>query len=149
MQLTEKVAYLKGLMEGLGVDDSTKEGKVLSVVLDVLSDMALTVSDLEDSLDLVGEQLEIIDEDLCQIQEDFYDDDCCCDDDDYDEDDFDDFEGELYEVTCPSCGDTITVNEDMLDEGDINCPGCGELLEFDLDGMLDDCDCGCGCHEEK
>ena len=144
MQLTEKVAYLKGLMEGLGVDDSTKEGKVLSVVLDVLSDMALTVSDLEDGLDLVGEQLEIIDEDLCQIQEDFYDDDCCCDDD---EDDYDDFEGELYEVTCPSCGDTITINEDMLDEGDINCPGCGELLEFDLDGMLEDCDCGCdGCH---
>ena len=146
MQLTEKVAYLKGLMEGLGVDDSTKEGKVLSVVLDVLSDMALTVSDLEDGLDLVGEQLEIIDEDLCQIQEDFYDDDCCCDDD---EDDYDDFEGELYEVTCPSCGDTITINEDMLDEGDINCPGCGELLEFDLDGMLEDCDCGCGCNEEK
>ena len=55
---------------------------------------------------------------------DCYDDDCdCCDDDD----------DELYEVVCPSCGDTICLNEGMLEEGSMECPGCGELLEFDFD----------------
>ena len=50
-------------------------------------------------------------------------------------------------VTCPSCGDTICVTEDMLDEGSVNCPNCGELLEFDFDDECDcgDDDCGCGC----
>lgn len=136
MELTEKVAYLKGLMEGLGLDDSTKEGKVLAVVVDILDDMALTISDVEDGMDLITDQIEGIDEDLEELMEEVYDDDD--DDDDFD----DDFDGELYEVTCPSCGDTICVDEDMLDEGEIDCPGCGETLEFDLDGVLDECDCG-------
>lgn len=137
MEITEKVAYIKGLIDGMGMDDSTKEGKVIRAIVDVLDDIALSVSDLEDSVDLLGEQLDAIDEDVDEIYEDYFGDD---DDDDLDDDDFD---GELYEVECPSCGEIICIDEDMLDEGEINCPACGEPLEFDLDGMLDDeCDCG-------
>ena len=69
------------------------------------------------------------------------------DDYDYEDDDEELDDEELYEVTCPSCGDTICVTEDMLDEGSVNCPNCGELLEFDFDDECDcgDDDCGCGC----
>lgn len=137
MEITEKVAYIKGLIDGMGIDDSTKEGKVIRAIVDVLDDVALSVSDLEDSVDLLGEQLDAIDEDVDEIYEDYFGED---DDDDLEDDDFD---GELYEVECPSCGEVICIDEDMLDEGEINCPACGEPLEFDLDGMLDDeCDCG-------
>ena len=138
MELTEKVAYLKGLMEGLGVDKETKEGKVFGTILDILDDMALTVSDLEDGMEIMGDQVDMIDEDLTQLQDDYYE----------DEDDEDDYDGELYEVTCPTCKDTICIDESMLDEGEITCPNCGEQLEFDLDGVLDDCDCG-HSHEES
>ena len=59
------------------------------------------------------------------------------DEDDDDDDDFeydeDLYEGDdVYEVTCPTCGETFEVDDVMLDEGEINCPECGELLEFDL-----------------
>jgi len=138
MEITEKVAYLKGLMDGLEIDKSTKEGKVLTAIVDILDDVASSVSDLETGMDMVTHQVDLLDEDIQEMQEDLYGEDedgcgCGCEDDDY-------FDGELYEVTCPKCGDTVCVDEDMLDEGEISCPGCGETLEFDLDGILDELD---------
>jgi len=138
MEITEKVAYLKGLMDGLEIDKSTKEGKVLTAIVDILDDVTSSVSDLETGMDMVTHQVDLLDEDLQEMQEDLYGEDedgcgCGCEDDDY-------FDGELYEVTCPKCGDTVCVDEDMLDEGEIGCPGCGETLEFDLDGILDELD---------
>ncbi len=135
MTISEKVAYLKGLMDGLDLGDS-KEARVLKAVADVLDDMALSVEDLESSVDELSEQVDSIDEDLGELEEDLYgdeddDDDCDCDDE------------ELYEVECPSCHDTICVDEEMLDEGEMECPNCGQLLEFDLD--IDGC--GCDCEE--
>jgi len=84
MTLTEKVAYLKGLVEGIGVDETTSQGKITKAILDVLDDMAFTVSDLEDSTSELYEELEAIDEDLGALEDEFYgeeddDDDCCCD----------------------------------------------------------------------
>lgn len=135
MEITEKVAYLRGLMEGLGIDSSTKEGKVLASVVDILDDIAVSVSDLESGISMVAQQMDLFDEELDEIHEEIFGDGegCGCEDDD-------DYEGELYEVTCPTCGDTVCVDEDMLDEGEIECPGCGEALEFDLDGALEGLD---------
>lgn len=139
MEITEKVAYLKGLIEGFGIDNTTKEGKVFATILDILDDMAATMAEVEDGFDLLVDQVEMIDEDLEELEDEIYGDE--------DEDD-DDFDEELYEVECPKCGDVICIDEEMLDEGEIDCPGCGETLEFDLDGALDDCDCGCGGHKK-
>ena len=145
MTILEKVAYLRGLSEGLGIDESSKEGRVLKAIIDVLDDISLTVTDLEDDVAELSDGLDEIDEDLGALEEEFYgdecDDECSCEDDD-DEDD------ELYEVTCPACGDSIYVNEEMLDEGETTCPGCGETLEFDLDIEGEGCECGCGCEQE-
>ena len=137
MTVTEKVAYLKGLAEGMKMDDSTNEGKLLLAIIDTLDDIALTVSDMEDSMTELAAQVDEIDDDLGAVEEDLYcdDDDCDCDDDDE----------ALYEVECPQCGDIICLDEDMLDEGEIDCPNCGEKLEFDFE---DGCDCGCHHDEE-
>lgn len=133
MSMNESVAYLKGLAEGLEIDTDKKEGKLLSAIIDVLQEIAAEVTDVQEICEEYGELLDAIDEDLGSIEEDFYGDE--------DEDDDDDEEDPLYEVTCPSCGDTVYLDEDMLLEGDMECPNCGQLLEFDLEA----CDCGCDC----
>ena len=140
MSMMESVSYLKGLAEGLGIDDTTKEGKLLSAIVDVLDNMAAEIAEIEEAADEQAELLDIIDEDLGNLEEDFYgaeeDEDDCGDDD-------------LYEVTCPNCGDQIYLDEDMLLEGDTVCPNCGQTLEFDFDGCADDnCECGCGHDHE-
>ena len=106
MTVAEKVSYIKGLAEGLGVDDSTKEGKVLAAIVDVLDDIALTLGDIDEELNDVAdvmtdmeESVDCLEDVVYGDEEDDYDDcDCdeCCDEDDYDDD--------MYEVTCPNCG---------------------------------------------
>ncbi len=137
MTLTEKVAYLKGLAEGLALDTSKPENKVISAMIDVLDDLALTVSDLEDTVDIINEQVDAVDEDLDELETYVYEELCdecdCCDDDDFDE------ECEYYDVECPTCGEVICVDEDILADGSINCPNCNELLEFEVECDCDEC----------
>ncbi|MBR4022214.1 MAG: hypothetical protein IKI94_06410 [Ruminococcus sp.] len=146
MKLTEKMSYLKGLIDGLEIDSSTKEGKILLQMSEVMNEMVIYIDDLQSQVDELTELCEILDEDLGMVEEDLYDCDCdcdcdddcdcdcdCCDDDD-DDYEFDDDE-ELYEVTCPTCGDTILLDESIIEEGSMNCPNCNELLEFDDENL--------------
>lgn len=142
MDITEKVAYLKGFAEGLGLDTDSKEGRVIGVIIDILDDMANSIEDLGNGIEIIGEELDEIEDELDSLtNEEFdFDDD---DDDDYEED----LDGELYEVTCPNCQNIVYMDEEVLDEGEMPCPNCGEILEIDLEGVLDDCDCGCDHHK--
>ena len=141
MNTSEKVAYVKGLAEGLGYDNKSKEGKILTAILDILEDVAHDIEDLEENAWDLGEAIDQVSDDLAEIEELVYDEDF---DDEEDEDEDEDYEpcscccgGEdedepvFYEVTCPKCGNTITIDEDVLDLGAIDCPNCGEKLEFD------------------
>jgi len=144
MTIGEKVAYLKGLAEGMAVDSETKEGKLFAGILDVLSDIAADLEDLEaNNLDL-WEEVDAINEDLDIIEDDFYGDDDEDEDDEDDEDDdlfYEGYDGDeepvFYEVECPSCENCITIDEDVLNLGSIDCPNCGTELEFDLDSIED------------
>ena len=132
MTLTEKAAYIKGLAEGLGLDESKPETKIINALIDIIDDLSLSVSDLEDELVLVGEQVDAVDEDLDALESYVYDDDDCdCDDCDCCCDDCD--EDEFFEVECPACGEVINVDEGILESGSIECPNCGENLEFDIE----------------
>ncbi|SEH39867.1 hypothetical protein SAMN02910265_00364 [Ruminococcus flavefaciens] len=141
MKLTEKMSYLQGLIDGLEIDSSTKEGKALIQMSEVMSEMVMYVEDLQSQVDELTELCDILDEDLGAVEDDFYEDldsDEDDDDEDWDDDDefdFDDDDDELYEITCPTCGDTILLDEGMIEEGSINCPNCDELLEFDYDDL--------------
>ena len=143
MTITERAAYIKGLAEGLGIDDSTKEGKIINALIGAIDDMSLTISDLESQIDELSEQVETIDEDLGSLEEDFYDldDECGCGCEDDEDDDY--LDGDLYEVCGPTCGDTVCIDSDMLEEGQTTCPNCGELLEFDLEEDCGDDHCDC------
>ncbi|NLK70283.1 MAG: hypothetical protein GX286_02425 [Clostridiales bacterium] len=137
MKLGEKVSYLQGMVDGLDIDGSTKEGKTLIQMVSVLQEMVLYIDDLQTQIDELTELTDILDADLGDVEEVLFD---CCDDDDEcdccccDDDDYEDFnEDELYEVTCPTCEDVILLDEEMLEEGSMDCPNCGESLEFDFD----------------
>ena len=133
MTNTEKVAYIRGLAEGLELDDSKKEVKVLNAIIDLLDDLAMSLADLEDGYSDMADQLDAVDEDLGSLEDDFYGD---------DEDDEDDEDTCYYEVTCPNCHETICLSEDIIEDGQMDCPNCGETLEFDIDECDDDgCDC--------
>ena len=146
MTLTEKVAYLKGLAEGLNLDKDAKETKLFEAMFDILEDMALTVNDIDEDLAAVEELVDCIDEDLDELEDIIYDDDCDCDCGCHDDFDCDD---ELYAVECPSCGEEIYLDESMFDEEYIECPECGEKLELDIDFEDCDCDCDCGCCDDE
>jgi len=143
MTLSERTAYLKGLMEGMKIDTESNEGKLFKAIIDTLDDMALTVSDMEDVVDAVCDELDSIEEDLDTIEEYLLDDEDEEDDDDEDEDwddedEFDFGDETIYEVKCPSCGSVINLDEEMLEAGAIDCPDCGEELEFDIDDDEDE-----------
>ncbi|MGN0661353.1 MAG: CD1247 N-terminal domain-containing protein [Oscillospiraceae bacterium] len=143
MKAIEKVAYLKGLLEGLDVKES-KEEKIYSAIVDVLEDLALSLEDVEDGLDEVFELVDTIDEDLGNLEEDFYE--CDCDDDCCDCDDDDCCDGDCGEfaVKCPSCEQEIVFDLDVLqDLKEFECPFCGEVLTLTDDDCDSDCDCGC------
>ena len=139
MNTAEKVAYVKGLAEGLGYDNTSKEGKILAAILDILEDVAHDIEDLEENAWDLGEAIDQVSDDLAEIEELVYDEDF--DDDEDEDEDYepcsccgggeDEDEPVFYEVTCPKCGNTITIDEDVLDLGAIDCPNCGEELEFD------------------
>lgn len=139
MTNTEKVAYIRGLTEGLELDTDKKEVKVLNAIIDLLDDIALTLADIEADHEELADQLDAVDEDLGTLEEEFYGDED--EDEEYDADDDDCY----YEVTCPACNETLCLTEDIINEGHIDCPSCGENLEFDLEGLVEEDGCGCGC----
>lgn len=139
MTIVEKAAYLKGLTEGLGITPETKDGKLWAALQDLLSDMAHEIEDLQSAQLDMADALDELTDEVTLLQ------DCCSDpdllpsDEDEDEEDEDEDEDEdssfdeiLYDVTCPVCGEEITLDEDMLAQGSIDCPHCGEALEFEM-----------------
>ncbi len=121
MSPSEKAAYLKGLAEGLDLDKSKPEGKLIDAMLELLYD--------------ITDELNAVEERVDDIEDEFYDD---IDDEDFDEEYYDfDEENPDYEVMCPDCGAEVVVDEDTLIEGEINCPNCGGVLEFDFSSLFD------------
>jgi hypothetical protein len=137
MTPSEKVAYLKGLAEGLGIDSDSKEGKLLSAIIDVLDELAADLENLSEDVCDISDDLDELYEEVDDITDYLVDDEDEDDDDDDYDDYFDDEEPVFYEVTCPACENTITIDEDVLLEGAIACPNCGETLEFDFDSIED------------
>ena len=154
MTISEKSAYLKGLMDGLKLDTETNEGKMIAAIVDLLGDMTKKVVDIEDTTIAISDELDEIEEDLDAIEDyildeeddeddDYVDEDGWDDDEDDGEDDgeegfdFGDEETTVYEVQC-ACGNIIDFDEDVLESGSIVCDKCGETLEFSFDDDEED-----------
>ena len=146
MTISEKSAYLKGLMDGLSLNKEPDEGKMIAAIVDLLGDMAKRITDIEETTIAISDELDEIEEDLDAI-EDFIMDEDEDDFDDYEEDeldgwdededfeegfDFGDEDTTIYEVEC-ACGEIIYFDEEVLEKGSMTCPNCGETLEFSFD----------------
>ena len=147
MTISEKSAYLKGLMDGLKLDTEKPEGQLIAAIVDLLGDVTRRVTDIEETTIAISDELDEIEEDLDAIEDYILDEEDDEDFDDFDDDDYDDdFDDEdyeegfdfgdedsiIYEVKC-ACGNVINFDEDTLEEGSITCDQCGELLEFSLE----------------
>ena len=138
MTISEKVAYLKGLAEGLAIDtEKSKEGKLINVIIGILEEIGMSIEDLEENTVALGEEIDSISDDLSGLEEAVYEDDCCCDDED-DEDSF--------EVDCPNCKEPLEITDEDLEAGYIQCPSCKEKFAIDLS---DECGCDDCCDDEE
>ena len=151
MTISEKSAYLKGLMDGLKLDTESNEGKMIAAIVDLLGDMSRRMVDIEDTTIAISDELDEIEEDLDAIEDFIMDEDDEDDWDEYEDDedyydpddeddeeepeegfDFGDEDSTIYEVEC-ACGNVIDFDEEVLESGSIVCPNCGETLEFTFD----------------
>ena len=144
MELSKKAAYLQGLVDGLGVDESTKEGKIIKAMSALLAEMAEALEGMDEDLSRAYDQINDLSDELEDLEADLYededDDEDEGDEDDDDEEDADDANDDdiasepFYEVACPNCGETVYVSEDDLDAGEANCAHCGVTFEVALEG---------------
>ena len=158
MSMMEKAMYLKGLCDGLEPDKTTKEGKLIAALLDMVTEMAAEMDDMQEEICELRDYCEELDEDLGDVEEvlldldddDYEDDedeydeddidfecdgdcagcdfDCGFDEDDFDEDEDDLSDDEFFEVICPACGDVINFDS-SIDPENLRCPNCGEKFE--------------------
>lgn len=141
----ERLAYLRGLAEGLNVGQNSPEGRVLVEMMGVLQEMSKSLCKLELSQSHLEEYIEAVDDDLTDLEDDIYNeydeeidlDDFDLEDDEYDEDleladdDEDDTAIEYMEMICPNCDEMVFVDEDVLDSDEIVevlCPECNETV---------------------
>ena len=149
MELNKKAAYLQGLVDGLGIDDTTKEGKIIKAMSTLLGEMAEVIESVDEDLSRAYDQINDLSDELEDLEADLYEEDEDgesedAEDEDSDGDDDDDAKDDdiasepFYEVACPNCGETVYVSEDDLDAGEANCAHCGVTFEVALEGDEDE-----------
>ena len=146
MELNKKAAYLQGLVDGLGIDDTTKEGKIIKAMSALLGEMAEVIESVDEDLSRAYDQINDLSDELEDLEADLYEEEDedgeseDAEDEDSDGDDDDDAKDDdiasepFYEVACPNCGETVYVREDDLDAGEANCAHCGVTFEVALEG---------------
>lgn len=130
MTITEKVSYLKGLADGLELSkEPSKEGKLISSIIDILEDVGLAIEDLDATTEALGDELEAISDDLSDVEDAVFDD----EEDEEDEDDYDfDDDDDFFEIACPNCGEDLVIEGEVMESGQVTCPSCGEKFSMEF-----------------
>lgn len=130
MTITEKVAYLKGMADGMELDrEKSKESKLIAAIIEVLEEVSFSIEDLEEAAELLNEGLDAVSEDLEDVEDLLFgEDECNCGDDcscNCDDEDF-------FELECPNCGMDLVIDDGVLTSGQVTCPNCGDSFALDL-----------------
>ena len=163
MTIKEKVAYLEGLAEGMGIDNS-EHGKLFNAIIDTLGSIADEIEELNENALNIGEELDALSDDLAEVEEFLLEDDYDLDDDDFDfdfdDDDYDDYDDDYdddddfgcdlcgnndieftIDVNCPECNAELELDEDDIANESVTCPACGKVIELEIDEVdIDDDD---------
>lgn len=128
MTISEKVAYLKGLAEGLNLDtEKSKEGKLISVMIGILEEVGLSIEDLEENSLALGEEIDVLSDDLADVESVVFE-----DEDEEEDEDGEDYDDDWFEVECPTCEEPLVIDDEALAEGFIQCPNCKSKFSLDL-----------------
>ena len=161
-ELKEKVVFLQGLAQGMEINEDSKEGKLITAMLDVLADMADAVAEISEDLDEVYDYVDELDEDLAEVEEEVFGEDecgcdCDCDCDCEEEGDCECDEDDYVEVTCPNCHEVVCFSSDILEADEpieVVCPVCDAAV-FSNDAEYIDLEaeeegeCTCGCEDKE
>lgn len=135
MTISEKVAYIQGLFDGLKLDtERSGEARILSEVLDVLREVGQQLDGMDAAMDQFDEELDALGDTVADLEEAVFD------DEDEQDEDFDGFDGDddedFFEIPCPTCGEDLVVDDEALAAGVVDCPVCGGkfALSFEDDG---------------
>ncbi|HCS75542.1 MAG TPA: hypothetical protein DIW17_16915, partial [Clostridiales bacterium] len=99
LDLSEKVSYLRGLAEGMKIEEDSNEGKLFHQIIDVLDDMAQAIAELETAQAETEEYLETLDEDLADVEYAVFN-----EEDDYQ---YNDAHTHYIELECPHCHEVV------------------------------------------
>ena len=127
MTISEKVAYIQGLFDGMGLDKSESgESRILAEMLEVLKQVGEQLDSVDATLDEFGEEIDALSDDLSDVEEAVFDGEA---------DDEDEVDEDLFEVACPNCGEDLVIDDGVLEAGAVDCPACGQkfALSFDED----------------
>ena len=123
MTISEKVAYIQGLYDGLGLDGGKSgEARILSEMLDVLREVGLQLDGMDASMDQFDQELDALGDAVAGLEEAVFDDE---DEDEGDPGDLDDPDEDFFEIPCPTCGEDLIVDDEALAAGVVDCPVCG------------------------
>lgn len=117
--LRQRVAYLKGLAEGLDMDDESKEGRLFGQIIDLLDSMTMAVENLESDYEELYDYVEAVDQDLTDMERDFY------------EEPFEEGEElEGFTLECPDCGEIVFIDEEAVEDEELEvlCPNCHRVV---------------------
>lgn len=140
--LKERLAYIKGLSAGMNLNQNSPEGRILVEMMDLLDDVVRSIARLSVQQDDLEEYVGAIDEDLTDLETDYYD--------EYDEDldvyglseddeEEDDDDIEYLEMECPNCQETVFVDADVFEDEEVVevlCPECHETILVNDDAQV-------------
>ena len=130
MTISEKVAYIQGLYDGLGLDgEKSGEARILSEMLDVLHEVGQQLDGIDAVMDEFDEELDALSGTVSDLE-------------DADFEDFDDLDEDFFEIPCPSCGEDLVVDDEALAAGVVDCPACGGKFALSFEDEDD------GSHDE-
>ena len=131
MTISEKVAYIQGLYDGLGLDsEKSGEARILSEMLDVLKEVGLQLDGMDAAMDQFDEELDTLENTVAELEDAVFDDE---DEDDGEFEEYDDTDEDFFEIPCPSCGEDLIVDDETLAAGVVDCPACGGKFALSFD----------------
>ena len=135
MTISEKVAYIQGLYDGLGLDsEKSGEARILSEMLDVLKEVGAQLDSVDAAMDEFDEELDALSDTVSDLE------DAVFDDEDEQDGEFgdDDLDEDFFEIPCPTCGEDLVVDDEVLAAGVVDCPACGGKFALSFEDEKDE-----------
>ena len=121
------------------ITEKSGEARILSELLDVMKEVGQQLEGMDTAMDQFDEELDALGDSVADLEDAVFD-----DEDEQDEflEDLDGMDEDFFEIPCPTCGEDLVVDDEVLAAGVVDCPACGGKFalsfEDDKDGPEDE-----------